>query len=104
MPENPSFVSTYSGQQIEEAIRKALPLDTFELDTDELVGGKVYHVLWKKRPTAANTVYGFTVHPDTGELYEVCSAEGVITIGRYISESDLISESEINTILGISNS
>lgn len=44
MPD-PKYTSTYTGQQVEQAIAKALPLDTFEVATDETIGGLVYHVL-----------------------------------------------------------
>ena len=101
MPD-PRYTSTYTGQQVEATIAKALPLDTFELATDELIGGLVYHVLWKNRPTASNTVNGFTVHPTTGELYSVKSVNNTKTVARVLNESNTISENDINSILGIS--
>jgi len=101
MAEQPKYTSIYTGQQVEEAIAKALPLDTFEVATDETVGGVVYHVLWKKRPTSSNTVNGFTVHPTTGELYSIKSVNNVKTVAKVLNESNTISESDINTILGI---
>jgi hypothetical protein len=39
------FTSAYTGQQVESAIRKALPLDSFEHVSDEVINGKVFHVL-----------------------------------------------------------
>ena len=102
MAEQPKYTSTYTGQQVEAAIARALPLDTFELATDEAIGNLVYHVLWKKRPTNSNEVNGFTVHPTTGELYSVKSVNGTKTVARVLNESNTISEADINTVLGIS--
>lgn len=39
------FTSAYTGQQVESAIKKALPLETFEHVSDEAINGKVFHIL-----------------------------------------------------------
>jgi hypothetical protein len=44
MPEA-KFTSAYTGQQVESAIRKALPLDSFEHASDEVINGTVFHIL-----------------------------------------------------------
>ena len=45
MAVEPKYESIYTGQEVEAAIARALPLDTFEVATDEAIGGLVYHVL-----------------------------------------------------------
>lgn len=101
MAVEPKYESIYTGQEVEAAIARALPLDTFEVATDEAIGGLVYHVLWKVRPTNANTVHGFTIHPSTGELYSATSTNGVKAVARVLDEGDTISETDINSILGV---
>lgn len=44
MPEA-KFTSAYTGQQVESAIKKALPLDSFEHVSDEVINGVVFHIL-----------------------------------------------------------
>ena len=92
------FTSAYTGQQVESAIRKALPLDSFEHASDEVINGKVFHVLWKVSPTASNVVSGFTVHPETGRIYEVYSNNKVFTLNKYMTESDFISTEDIEAL------
>lgn len=92
------FTSAYTGQQVESAIKKALPLESFEHVSDEVINGKVFHVLWKVTPTASNQVSGFTVHPETGRICEVFSNQKTLTLNRYMTESDYISISEIDAL------
>ena len=98
MPD-PKYESIYTGQQVEAAIGKALPLDDFALATDESIGGIVYHVLWKVAPTASNSVSGIAVHPTNGQMYNIYSVNGTKTISKYLSENDNIAESEIDNII-----
>jgi hypothetical protein len=90
------FTSAYTGQQVESAIKKALPLESFEHVSDEVINGKVFHVLWKITPTTSNQVSGFTVHPETGRICEVFSNQKVFSLNRYMTEGDYISTSEID--------
>lgn len=92
------FTSAYTGQQVESAIRKALPLDSFEHVSDEVINGKVFHVLWKVSPTASNQVSGFTVHPETGRIYEVFSNNKVYTLNKYMTTDDFISTEDIEAL------
>lgn len=92
------FTSAYTGQQVESAIKKALPLESFEHTSDEVIDGKVFHVLWKITPTASNQVSGFTVHPMTGRICEVFSNQKVCSLNRYMTESDYISTAEIDAL------
>ena len=46
MPEA-KFTSAYTGQQVESAIKKALPLDSFEHVSDEVIDGVCSQVLSK---------------------------------------------------------
>ena len=89
---NPKFTSAYTGQDIESAIAKALQLDTFEYQSDELIDGQTCHVLWKVKPTSTNKVNGITIHPASGKLLNVESAEGVISIQSYITEENGLDE------------
>ena len=45
MAVDPKYTSTYTGQQIEAAIAKALPLDTFAGATDDTISSVTYHIL-----------------------------------------------------------
>lgn len=92
------FTSAYTGQQVESAIKKALPLESFEHVSDEAIGGKVFHILWKITPTTSNQVSGFTIHPETGRICEVFSDQKVYSINQYMTESDSISTSEIDAL------
>lgn len=94
---NPKFTSIYTGQTVESAIAKALQLDTFEHISDEVINGTVFHVLWKTKPTATNQVSGVAVHP-SGRVYDITSVNGVLSAYGYISESDVISTSEIDSL------
>ena len=96
MPEA-KFTSAYTGQQVESAIKKALPLDSFEHVSDEVIDGVVFHILWKVTPTATNQVSGFTIHPLTGRMYEVYSNK-VFSLNSYLTERDLISISELDQL------
>ncbi len=73
---NPIYQASYTGQQVEDAIRKALPLEDFSYVSDEIVNGKKFHVLWKVAPTVTNTVSGISIHPDNGQICEVISEAG----------------------------
>lgn len=95
---NPQFNSGFTGQQVESAIEKALVLDTFEHQSDEVIDGSVFHVLWKVKPTTSNQVNGFAVNPKNGKIVDICSINGVITSYRYISEADTISTDEIDNL------
>ena len=97
MPE-PKYTIRYTGTQVESAIAKALPLETFEHTSDEVIEGQVYHILWKIKPTADNQVSGFTIHPITGKLYEVYSNKLNYSLNGYLTERDLISISELESL------
>ena len=97
MPEA-KFTSAYTGQQVESAIKTALPLDSFEHVSDEVIDGVVFHILWKVTPTATNQVSGFTIHPSTGRMYEVYSNNKVFSLNSYLTERDLISISELDQL------
>ena len=92
------FTSAFTGQQVESAIKKALPLDSFEHSSDEVIDGKVFHVLWKVTPTTSNLVSGITIHPETGRMCEVVSANGAIALYRYVTDNDFISLDELDTL------
>lgn len=92
------FTSAFTGQQVESAIRKALPLESFEHISDESINGKVFHILWKVTPTASNQVSGFTVHPETGRICEVFSNNKVYTLNCYLTEGDYISTADIDAL------
>lgn len=89
---NPKFTSVYTGQDIESAIAKALQLDTFEYQSDELIDGLTFHVLWKVKPTTTNKANGIAVHPTSGKLFNVESTEGVISVQSYITEGNGFAE------------
>ena len=72
------FTSAYTGQQVESAIKKALPLESF--------------------PTTTNQVGGFTVHPETGRICEVYSNQKVVSLNRYMTEDDYISTTDIDAL------
>ena len=82
MAVDPKYTSTYTGQQVEAAIARALPLDTFAIATDTTISSVTYHILWKVAPTASNTVFGITIHPTTGALYEVKSANNQLSLRK----------------------
>ena len=92
------FTSAYTGREVESAIKKALPLESFEHVSDEIIEGKVFHVLWKVKPTATNYVSGFSVDSETGRIVEVYSAAGEFSTNRYLTERDLISISELDSL------
>jgi hypothetical protein len=92
------FTSAYTGQQVESAIKKALPLESFAHASDEVINGKVFHILWKVTPTTSNQVSGFTVHPETGKLCEVYSNNKVYTLHSYLTDGDYISTSDIDAL------
>jgi hypothetical protein len=73
---HPTYQASYTGSQVEDAIRKALPLENFTHVSEETINGKNFHVLWKVQPTLQNTVSGLSIHPDNGQICEVISAEG----------------------------
>ena len=97
MPEA-KFTSAFTGQQVESAIKKALPLDSFEHSSDEVINGKVFHVLWKVTPNSSNLVSGITIHPETGRMCEVVSANGTLALYRYVTDDDFISLDELDTL------
>ena len=99
MAEQPKYTSSYTGQQVEAAIARALPLDTFASATDETIGGVTYHILWKVAPTGSNTVYGFTIHPTTGELYSAKSASGTKTVAKVLNTTQLISDNDVDAVV-----
>lgn len=70
----------------------------FEHASDELINGNVYHILWKVKPTALNTVYGITTDPSDGSSIEVCSDKGVISITKVAQETSAISTADINNL------
>jgi hypothetical protein len=90
MAEQPRHVSNYTGEDIESAISKALPLDSFEYQSDEVIDGISLHVLWKVNPLT-NTTYGIAVHPNTGEILKVKSVNGTFSYTKY---TDVSIESE----------
>ena len=70
----------------------------FEHVSDELIGSNVYHILWKVKPTALNTVYGITTDPSDGSTIEVCSDKGVISITKVAQETSAIDIADINNL------
>ena len=70
----------------------------FEHASDELINSTVYHILWKVKPTALNTVYGITTDPSDGSTIEVCSDKGVISITKVAQETSAISTADINNL------
>lgn len=74
------YDSNYTGTQIDEGVGKSLPLDTFASATNETIGGKQYHILWKVAPTNSNTVYGVAVDPTTGSLIKIKSANNTKSV------------------------
>ena len=75
-----TYTSTHTGQNLDDAIERALPLDTFAYYEDKAVSGVTYHILWKVQPTNSNTVYGIAVHPTNGKLYTAKSTNGTVTV------------------------
>ena len=43
--QGPTYTIKYTGAQVESAITKALPLETFEHVSDEVINGTVFHIL-----------------------------------------------------------
>lgn len=43
--QGPTYTINYTGTQVESAITKALPLETFSANSDITIGSKTYHVL-----------------------------------------------------------
>ena len=70
----------------------------FEHASDELINSKVYHILWKVKPTALNTVYGIATDPSDGSTIEVCSDKGVISITKVAQETSAIDIADINNL------
>lgn len=70
----------------------------FEHASDELIGSNVYHILWKVKPTALNTVYGIATDPSDGSTIEVCSDKGVISITKVAQETSAIDIADINNL------
>jgi hypothetical protein len=66
--------------------------------SDELIGGKVYHILWKVKPTTSNSVTGVTVDPADGRILQVFSINGVKTVCSYLTENDAITNSELDNL------
>jgi hypothetical protein len=87
MSDTTSYRSSYTGQQVEDAIGKALPLEDFSYVDDKTIDGKSFHILWKVKPNSTNTVSGISVHPDTGQLCEVVSTAGSLTVKPYASST-----------------
>ena len=85
--QGPTYTIKYTGAQVESAITKALPLETFAHSSDITIGSKTYHVLWKVTPTATNQVNGFTVDPSTGKLCEVYSNKLVYSVKNYLTSA-----------------
>lgn len=77
MPQ-PTHAIAYTGAQVEDAIKKALPLEEFTHVSDEIVDSKIFHVLWKVAPAFDNAVSGLSIHPDNGQLCEVISEIGSV--------------------------
>ena len=75
-----TYTSTHTGSQLDDAIERALPLDTFAEGGLKTVGGVTYHILWKNAPTASNTVYGIAVHPSNGKLYIAKSVNNTVSV------------------------
>lgn len=92
------FTSAYTGREVESAIKKALPLESFEHSSDEVINGQVFHILWKVKPIASNQVSGFTINPSTGRLCEVYSDNLVYSLNGYLTERDLISIDELESL------
>ena len=82
---NPKFTSAYTGQDVESAITKALQLDAFEYQSTETIDEQTFHVLWKVKPTSTNKVNGIAVHPTTGELVNIISNEGTLSLNTLIT-------------------
>lgn len=70
----------------------------YEHASDELIDGKVYHILWKVKPTALNTVYGIATDPADGSTFEVCSNNGKLSANRVAQETSAISSEDINKL------
>jgi hypothetical protein len=83
MADQPRHISSYTGTDVENAITKALQLDSFESQSSEVIDGINFHILWKVAPTTSNTVYGLAIHPQTGELLKVKSANNAISFTNY---------------------
>lgn len=93
----PNYTTKYTGQQITDAVGKALMLDDIEYAADEVISGKVYHVLWKVKPTSTNNVFGSAFDPETGEQMVVQSENENKTIKK-ISDINTIANSEIEKL------
>lgn len=83
---NPKFTSSYTGQNIENAIARALQLDTFEYQNTEVINEQAFHVLWKVKPTNENQVNGIAIHPVSGKLVNVISINGSISTCGYLTD------------------
>lgn len=75
------FKSSWTGQQIEQAITDALAVA--EYTSYEAIEGVTYHVIWKVTPTAQNVVYGLATSPVDGQLYRFKSDKGVISFESF---------------------
>lgn len=85
---------TYLGE------KEDLDLKTFEFESesDIVVNGILYHVLWLATPTSTNSVQGFTICQQTGKLYEVYSTEKKYALKAYITDSDIIQTEDIDNL------
>ena len=86
---NPKFTSAYTGQDVESAITKALQLDTFEYQSNEVIDGQTFHILWKVKPTNTNQANGIAIHPTSGKMFDIISINGVLSAHVYITEEDV---------------
>jgi hypothetical protein len=86
MSNQPQYISRYRGADVEEAIAKALQLDSFAYQSTETVNNVELHILWKVKPSETTIVYGVAIHPQTGELLKVESNKGTKSFTKYLDQ------------------
>ena len=75
------FTSSYTGQQMEDALKNAISLATTV--TQVTIDSTTYNVLWEVTPTSGNDVYGLAVHPTDGKLYRIRNNHGTYSAQVY---------------------
>lgn len=79
-----TYAVPYTGKEVKDALDKIVnlkDLNTFDFTakTTETINNTTFQVFWQIAPTTDNEVVGFAIHPDSGQLCEVTSAEGYST-------------------------
>ena len=87
-----------TSSEINTAVGKALSLDDIEYVSKEAVEGVNYHIIWRVKPTANNSVQGFAMDPNNGQLVIIYSENNIKSVGQLITTKNTISDNEITNL------